>query len=331
MQSIASESKELKTKLLGIKPSQYQQLALQIFRFQARNCDTYHTYIESLGVEFDKINRLEDVPYLPVSAFKNEKVITGKWDESEVFHSSTTTGGIPACHYVKDANWYKIIARKCFEDVYGPVSDYSFFCLLPNYLERKGSSLVFMADDFIKTSGRKGGFYLYDHKRLIADLRETRGKKILLGVSYALLDIVKELPGRLDDIIVMETGGMKGRKEEIPRGELHLLLEESFGVNEIHSEYGMTELMSQAYSKGKGVFHPSFSMKISTVQVNDPLTIEEYGRTGIIRIIDLANIDSCSFVMTNDLGNVYVDGSFEIMGRADHSEIRGCNLMVSDL
>lgn len=306
-----------------------EDLIRQVFEYQYQNCDIYRSFCNHLNQTPDKINGISQIPHLPISAFKHYEVKCGKWKEEKVFTSSSTTGQVPSTHYVKDIEWYAGIAEMCFTQFYGDVSDYGFYALLPSYLERSGSSLIHMADHFLK-KGKRGGFYLYNHEELLKDIQKDESPKILLGVSFALLDLAETFAGRMDDVTIMETGGMKGRKKEISRDELHRTLKEAFHQESIHSEYGMTELMSQAYSNGDGFFYPPYTMKVDTVQLNDPLSKEDYGRSGILRIIDLGNIDTCSFIQTDDMGVVYSDGSFEVLGRVDHSEIRGCNLMVSD-
>jgi hypothetical protein len=308
-----------------------ESLLLDVFRIQSEHCKVYSDYIHYLGMDRSKVNSAADIPYLPISAFKHHMVKTGSWMPAATFTSSSTTGVVPGKHCVRDLEWYKEVSRKGFESFYGSVTEYTFFGLLPSYLERSGSSLVYMVDHFIKASGNQGGFFLYNHDELKKQLMDVQGKKILIGVSYALLDFLDLTGGINEGLIVMETGGMKGRKVELTREDLHHRLSHGFNLSSIHSEYGMTELLSQAYSAGDGVFKSSPTMIVASVQLNDPLTLESYGKTGILRIADLGNIDTCSFIQTEDLGIVHKDGSFEVLGRADHSEIRGCNLMVADL
>ncbi|NNF35837.1 MAG: acyl transferase [Saprospiraceae bacterium] len=306
-----------------------EHLVWEVYEYQYQSCYIYKSFCKNLNKTPDKINAINQIPYLPISAFKHYEVKCGKWQEEKVFTSSSTTGQIPSKHYVKDIDWYDAIAEKCFKQFYGDVSNYGFYALLPSYLERSGSSLIHMADHFLKKS-KRGGFYLYNHEELVKDIQEDESSKILLGVSFALLDLAETFAVRLDNVTLMETGGMKGRKKEISRDQLHGLLKQAFKQESIHSEYGMTELMSQAYSEGGGIFYTPQTMQVNTVQLNDPLSKEEYGRSGMLRIIDLGNIDTCSFIQTDDMGVVHPDGSFEVLGRVDHSEIRGCNLMVSD-
>lgn len=319
----------IKHKILSLSSSMGEDLVRQVYEYQYNNCDTYRSFCKNLNRTPNKIKGINQIPYLPISAFKYYEVKSGEWQEDKVFTSSSTTGQLPSKHFVKDIDWYNAIAEKCFHHFYGDVSDYGFYALLPSYLERSGSSLIHMSDHFLNKSER-GGFYLYNHEELLRNIQKDKSPKVLLGVSFALLDLAETFAERLENVIIMETGGMKGRKKEISRDELHRTLRNAFHQKFIHSEYGMTELMSQAYSGGDGIFFPPFTMQLDTVQLNDPLSKEDFGRSGILRIIDLGNIHTCSFIQTDDMGVMYPDGSFEVLGRVDHSEIRGCNLMVSD-
>ena len=268
----------------------------------------------------------KQIPFLPIELFKSHRVYCGSNPPQQIFTSSSTTGQTPSRHYVADLRIYEEAFTRSFELFYGPAEQTAIFALLPNYLEREGSSLIYMVEGLIRRGG--GGFYLYDHDALLRDMETHQGKKILLGVSYALWDLAEEQRGALHDVIVMETGGMKGRREELPREEFHRLLCDAFGVQSIHSEYGMAELMSQAYSDGKGIFRTPPWMRICVRDLNDPFRLLPNGATGGINLIDLANLYSCSFLQTQDLGKVYDDGSFRILGRISGSEIRGCNLLV---
>jgi hypothetical protein len=269
---------------------------------------------------------------MPIQFFKEFQVKTTDFEPEKVFLSSGTTGSIQSKHLVKDLNWYDWSFREAFDYFYGPIEDYVVLALLPSYLERDGSSLIYMADDFIKRSKHKeSGFYLNNRKELVENLNELEksGKKtLLLGVSFALLDLVEEHPFSLKHTIVMETGGMKGRRKEMIRKELHQVLASGFGVEHIHSEYGMTELLSQAYSKGKGIFQCPPWMKIKIRDTEDALTLLPTGKSGGINIIDLANRYSCSFLATQDLGRCIDEINFEVLGRFDNSDIRGCNLLI---
>lgn len=310
--------------------AQFEQVALEVFRFQAENNLVYQEFINLLGVEIPSVNSIKQIPFLPIRFFKSHQVISGEVVYEKIFTSSGTSGMQTSKHFVKDLEMYRKSLQYSFKHFYGDLKDYTIFALLPSYLERLGSSLIDMVEYWIEQSG-KGGFYLYNHQELYDDLleNEKQGKKaILIGVSFALLDFVENFQMNLNHTIVMETGGMKGRKEEITREELHRILKKGFGVEEIHSEYGMTELLSQAYSQSKMQFQTPSWMKIFLRDTEDPLTLLENAKTGGVNVIDLANLNSCSFIATDDLGRLYSDGSFEILGRFDHSDIRGCNLMV---
>lgn len=304
----------------------FDRVALEVFRFQAEACAPYREYLELLGVDPAAVECPEQIPFLPIELFKSHRVYCGSNPPQQIFTSSSTTGQTPSRHYVADLRIYEEAFTRSFELFYGPAEQTAIFALLPNYLEREGSSLIYMVEGLIRRGG--GGFYLYDHDALLRDMEAHQGKKILLGVSYALWDLAEEQRGALRDVIVMETGGMKGRREELPREEFHRLLCDAFGVQSIHSEYGMAELMSQAYSDGNGIFRTPPWMRICVRDLNDPFRLLPNGATGGINLIDLANLYSCSFLQTQDLGKVYDDGSFRILGRISGSEIRGCNLLV---
>ena len=311
---------------------EFQEVALKVFKHQFYNCKVYRSFCDLLYKHPSDINRIEDIPFLPIQFFKSRKVVSSTNEIDEIFTSSGTTGAITSKHYVTDINLYKESYLKGFHHFYGDIKDYILLALLPNYLERKGSSLVFMVDDLIrKSENEESGFYLNNLDELAQKLisLDKQGKKILLiGVSFALLDLIENYQFKLNHTIVMETGGMKGRRKEIIRNELHQILSKGFGVDKIHSEYGMTELLSQGYSKGDGIFDTPPWMKILTRDTEDALTIQKNGKTGGINVIDLANYNSCSFIATQDLGKVHDNGTFEIIGRFDNSDIRGCNLMV---
>lgn len=304
----------------------FDRVALEVFRFQAEACAPYREYLELLGVDPAAVECPEQIPFLPIELFKSHRVYCGSNPPQQIFTSSSTTGQTPSRHYVADLRIYEEAFTRSFELFYGPAEQTAIFALLPNYLEREGSSLIYMVEGLIRRGG--GGFYLYDHDALLRDMEAHQGKKILLGVSYALWDLAEEQRGALRDVIVMETGGMKGRREELPREEFHRLLCDAFGVQSIHSEYGMAELMSQAYSDGNGIFRTPPWMRICVRDLNDPFRLLPNGATGGVNLIDLANFYSCSFLQTQDLGKLYEDGSFRILGRISGSEIRGCNLLV---
>ncbi len=310
----------------------FEALAFQTFQHQFENNQTYRSFCDLLYVHPSDIKKIQDIPFLPIEFFKSHTIVSNNNAIQETFTSSGTTGSTPSKHPVTDISIYEESYLKGFAHFYGNIEDYVILALLPNYLERTGSSLTYMVNDLIKRSKHsESGFYLHDLKALTAQLikLDTAGKKVLLiGVSFALLDLIEASKFHLKHTIIMETGGMKGRRKELIRAELHQQLCEGFGVTEIHSEYGMTELLSQGYSKGNGIFQTPPWMKILARDPEDALTIQPNGKSGGINVIDLANINSCSFIATQDLGKVHVDNSFEILGRFDHSDIRGCNLMV---
>lgn len=310
----------------------FEALTFQIFKYQFENNRTYRSFCDLLYKHPSDIKRIEDIPFLPIEFFKSHEIVSNNNSIQETFTSSGTTGSITSKHHVTDISIYEESYLKGFKHFYGNIEDYVVLALLPNYLERKGSSLVYMANDFIKRSKQaESGFYLHDLKGLAEKLikLDQEGKKVLLiGVSFALLDLIETTQFNLKNTIIMETGGMKGRRKEMIRTELHQQLCEGFDLKEIHSEYGMTELLSQGYSKGNGIFETPPWMKLFTRDPEDALTIQPNGKSGGINVIDLANINSCSFIATQDLGKVHTDQTFEILGRFDHSDIRGCNLMV---
>ena len=311
---------------------EFEQKALEIFRFQADNCIVYRDFIRFLNVAVDKVNSIEMIPFLPIQFFKTHKIISNSAAIKQVFLSSGTTGN-QSSHFVTDTSLYEESYQKGFAHFYGNIEEYTILALLPSYLERKGSSLIYMVDDLIKKSkNSKSGFFLENTQkmmRIIQNQSKTDKKLLILGVSYALLDLVESQQFDLKDAIVMETGGMKGRRKELVREELHEILCNGFGTTKIHSEYGMTELLSQAYSKGDGVFECPPWMQILIRDTEDALTLLPNGKTGGINVIDLANINSCSFIATQDLGKRTSTTQFEILGRFDNSDIRGCNLLIS--
>lgn len=312
---------------------EFEKTVLKVFQFQAENNSVYKNFLKFLNVNPNEINSLEKIPFLPIRFFKEFEIISGHQTAEKIFASSGTTGSQTSKHFVTDVSFYCESLKHSFRHFYGEISEYTIFALLPSYLEREGSSLVDMVEFWIEESG-SGGFYLYNHEELFKNLieHEKSGKKaILIGVSFALIDFVEQYKLKLQNTIVMETGGMKGRKEEITREELHQVLKNGFGLGEIHSEYGMTELLSQAYSKGNSRFETPNWMKILIRDTEDPLSFLPQEKTGGINVIDLANLNSCSFIATDDLGKIHQDNSFEILGRFDNSDVRGCNLMVADI
>lgn len=311
---------------------EFQRVALKVFRFQSQSNKVYGQFLEFLKVNPFTVQSLEEIPFLPIRFFKQYTIKSTEAQEEIIFTSSGTTGMEVSRHFVTDLSFYRESLLRSFAHFYGKFEDYTIFALLPSYLEREGSSLIDMVQFWLEKSG-KGGFYLYNHEDLYHDLLENErlGKNaILIGVSFALLDFVEKYQMSLQHTIVMETGGMKGRKEEITREDLHTRLKKGFGVPDIHSEYGMTELLSQAYSRGNSRFETPSWMKILIRDTEDPLSLLPQGKTGGINVIDLANLNSCSFIATDDLGKIHPDGSFEILGRFDHSDVRGCNLMVAE-
>ena len=319
--------------IFNIKSSfEFEQLAIQIFKHQFENNRVYRSFCDLLYKHPSEVKTILDIPFLPIQFFKTREVLSSKKPVKITFTSSGTTGSETSKHHITDLSIYEQSFTKGFELFYGKIEDYVVLGLLPSYLEREGSSLVYMVDSMIKTSNHpESGFYLNNLSELKDTLTkvDSEGKKVLLiGVSFALLDLVETHQFNLKNTIVMETGGMKGRRKEIIRTELHNILKKGFGVAQIHSEYGMTELLSQAYSKGEGVFTCPPWMKVLTRDTEDALTIQESGKTGGLNIIDLANVNSCAFIATQDLGKTNLDGSFEVIGRFDNSDIRGCNLMV---
>lgn len=302
--------------------------ALALFRFQAERCEPYRQYLDLIGVAADEVCEVEQIPFLPIGLFKTHNIYCGEGQPEQIFTSSSTGGSVPSRHLMADLSIYERAFRGAFRNFYGDAAEWSIYGLLPSYLERKGSSLIYMVDRLIADAGGHGGFYLNDYERLIADIKADPRPKILLGVTYALLDLAEQFAPDLHDVVVMETGGMKGHREELPKEELHRILCNAFNVNAIHSEYGMAELTSQAYSRGGNRFFAPPWMRIITRDLNDPFRLLPTGQRGGINIIDLGNVYSCAFIQTEDAGRVFEDGSFEIAGRIDKSEIRGCNLLV---
>jgi hypothetical protein len=342
-QAIENERTSLTSRVLRMQETDFDALALDIFRFQAANNPLYQQYIQLSGVSPEKITHWTQVPFLPIELFKNYQVLTGSQPVLFSFESSGTTGQIPSKHPVCDPAFYQQISKIAFEREYGPLSDYPIFALLPSYLERSTSSLVFMMDHFIKESQSElSGFYLNQYEALVDALRQalaTDKKVWLMGVTFGLLDLVDSgidlsfMKEYKDRLIVMETGGMKGRREEWIRDKVHAYLQEKMGLDSIASEYGMTELFSQGYAKSQGIFTPAYTMRVCLREVGDPFAlVTQAHKTGGIKIADLGNIDSCAFIETRDLGSLEDDGvRFKVLGRFDNSEMRGCSLMVSGM
>lgn len=318
---------------------QFEKIALKVFRFQYENNLVYQEFCDFLKIDKQSVKKLQQIPFLPIQFFKNHNVVSNTNEIQETFTSSGTTGMISSKHLVTDVSLYEQSYRNAFSEFYGNIEDYAILALLPSYLERSSSSLIYMVKDLIELSNNEhSGFYLHNYDELIAKLIEldNAGQNILLiGVTYALLDLVEKQKFQLKNTIIMETGGMKGKRKELIREELHEILCDGFGVSSIHSEYGMTELLSQAYSLGNGIFECPSWMQILIRDTEDAMTYVSNGKTGGINVIDLANTNSCSFIATQDLGKKYPNqpagrqaGSFEVLGRFDNSDIRGCNLMV---
>ncbi|ANI88505.1 acyl transferase [Arachidicoccus ginsenosidimutans] len=321
-----------KTFIKNIFSGSHIQLSqiLEIFRFQYLNNEVYRAWCDCLKIDIDKVDAVENIPFLPISFFKTHKVVCGNFEPELVFESSGTTQTVNSKHFIKNENLYKESFIKCFELFYGNIDEYCIVGLLPNYLERGNSSLVKMVDELIKLSNHAdSGFYLYEFDKLhllLQNLENKKQKTLLFGVTFALLDFAEQFPMQLKNTIVMDTGGMKGRKKEMTRDEVHGFLKQNLGVKAIHSEYGMTELLSQAYSKGDGKYVCPPWMKVLLRDENDPLLVRQKGK-GLINIIDLANIYSCSFIATDDVGSIE-ENYFEIWGRLDNSDLRGCSLLA---
>jgi len=311
---------------------EFNEKALEIFRWQAENIPVYKEYLSSLDIKPVSIKTIEQIPFLPIQFFKSKKIISSGKIPETIFMSSGTTDRGRSQHHVADLSIYNLSFLKGFELAYGNITNVCVIALLPNYLEQGNSSLIYMIDSLIKQSNNtKSGFYLDEKNDLLnvlADLKKSKTKTILIGVTYALLDFLDNQKIDFEELTVMETGGMKGRRKEIIREELHQILSTGFGVSQIHSEYGMTELLSQAYSDGDGIFTTPPWMKILTREISDPLSLCKGNKTGGINVIDLANIHSCCFIATQDLGRIINVQQFEIIGRFDNSDTRGCNLMI---
>lgn len=330
-------------KIFAATAAEFETLALEVFHFQYAHNTLYKQYVDALQVSPLSVESLSQIPFLPIRFFKSHAVQTCVSEPAVIFESSGTTGSIPSRHYVKDASLYRESFLHGFELFYGPVKDWCIIGLLPSYLERENSSLVYMVNAMIGLSSHaESGFYLHDHDKLFSVLQKLEKKKqktILIGVTFGLLDFAEKYSLPLEHTIIMETGGMKGRRKEMIREEVHDLLKKAFDLPAVHSEYGMTELLSQAYSKGDGIFSCPPWMKIVLRDEEDPLsiqppidhhqlTVSDRGQTGAINVIDLANVYSCSFIATEDAGKLNRDGSFEVLGRMDNSDLRGCSLMA---
>ncbi len=315
-------------------PFFFEEKALELFRFQASANQIYRKYLEFLRINPAKISLLSQIPFLPIEFFKFHSVTSVTATPEILFESSGTTGQVRSRHLVYDTAFYQKVAQRIFEDRYGPLTGFHILALLPSYIERSGSSLVYMVEHFIRQSGSsESGFFLHNREQLVStiEILSRQNKKVLLvGVTFALLELAEQYGGRdWSRVIVMETGGMKGRREELLRDEVHTILKQAFNLSVIHSEYGMTELLSQAYSAGEGIFQMPHTMRILIRDSNDPFSMYAHQRNGGINIIDLANADSCAFIETKDLGVVLSENTFRVLGRFDNSDIRGCNLLIA--
>ena len=327
---------KLNHKIFSINKQEFEPVALEVFRFQYENNLVYRQFVDALQVDITRVESMHAIPFLPISFFKSHKVVSTEFVPDVVFESSGTTLSSSSRHYVKRLSQYKESFLKTWKIFYGNPGQVCIIGLLPSYLERKNSSLTLMVAELIALSQHpQSGFYLYEYDKLYAVLQELgkKGQKtILIGVTFGLLDFAEQYSLSLQHTVVMETGGMKGRRDELTRQQVHGFLQERLGVATVHSEYGMTELLSQAYSKGEGIFHCPPWMRVLLREEDDPLKVQDasdvFAYSGVINIIDLANIDSCAFIATDDVGRLYADGSFEVLGRMDNSDIRGCSLMV---
>lgn len=316
----------------SINAENFKEIALALFRFQYEHNDLYRKFTDALHIDPAQVKELTQIPYLPIPFFKTYKVKTGNWEDTALlFESSGTTGDIPSRHFVHDAVLYEDSLLEGFKEVYGDPSEYAVLALLPSYLERGNASLVHMAKVLMEKSGHPAnGFYLDEWDKLGSVLQELNAKKqktLLLGVTFALLDFAAASPMQLPYTVVMETGGMKGRRAEWTRAQVHEYLQAQLGLTQVHSEYGMTELLSQAYAVANGQFKAATTMNVLVRDINDPLDVHTNG-VGCLNVIDLANVYSCAFIATEDVGKIAADGSFEVLGRMDHAALRGCNLMV---
>jgi phenylacetate-coenzyme A ligase PaaK-like adenylate-forming protein len=329
------EFKDIERQIFEVNsPGLFNELALKIFHLQYKKTTVYRRFVDYLNVDITRVNHFSEIPFMPIEFFKQHQVLTDGLRAEEVFKSSGTTGRQSSRHYVAKTDVYIDSFTKGFKKFFGQPDDYIILALLPSYLEQGGSSLVYMAQRLIELSGQKeSGFYLDNYQKLaevLTKLCETKKKVILLGVTYALLDLAERFPLQFSELILVETGGMKGRRQEIIREELHETLKQAFGIKQVCSEYGMTELLSQAWSKGEGIFETPPWMKVIIRDVNDPLSLLPEGKSGGINLIDLANLYSCSFIASGDLGKILPggDGRFSVLGRFDNSDVRGCNLLV---
>jgi hypothetical protein len=322
----------LQEAVFSVDELHFDALALEVFRFQSQNCQVYNRYLEHLQTDITNIQDIADIPYLPIEFFKNFEVKTGEFEPELVFESSSTTGKGVSRHFVKNSSFYTESCTKSFKAFFGDHHKYCHLALLPSYLERGHSSLVFQVNHFIAGSDfPQSSFFLHDMDRLHQVLSENEHQQIptmLWGVTYALLDFIEKYPMQLQHTTVLETGGMKGKRKEITREELHGNLKKALGITNVSGEYGMTELMSQAYAIKDGIYRCPPWMRVAGREINDPLGKPVFGRHVALNVTDLANLHSCSFVSTSDIGKVNMDRSFTVLGRMDYSDTRGCNLLV---
>jgi len=324
--------KSFKANLTKITESSFEAAALQLFTYQYNNNPLYKTYSDYINVDPSKVRTVAEIPFLPIEFFKNQIVKTGKWETQAIFESSGTTGAITSKHHIEDLGFYLNQSEMIFREFYGQPEEYTFLALLPSYLERNNSSLVYMIDHFIKVSkSEHSGFYLNEVDQLmetIKRLKNKRTKTIIIGVTFALLELAENFKEDLSEMTVMETGGMKGRRKELTQNEVHQILKDSFSLENVHTEYGMTELLSQAYSKRNGLLSWPSWCKVLLRDLNDPFDMGTKRKTGGVNIIDLANIHSCAFIETKDIGEIINQKEFKVLGRMDNSEVRGCNLLI---
>jgi phenylacetate-coenzyme A ligase PaaK-like adenylate-forming protein len=322
---------EWEYKVLNVTNEGFEKLALELFHFQYKENPVYRAFVNALGLKPDNIKSIEQIPFLPISFFKNKEIKSTDFIANMIFESSGTTGSTHSKHSIKNIEWYTDVFKTIFEMFYGPIQDWCIIGLLPSYLERNNSSLVFMVNSLIEKSNHpKSGFYLNEYEQLFKMLNEVETKQqktLLIGVTFALLDFAEKYSITLNNTVLMETGGMKGRRQEMIRDNVHSILKKAFGVAVIHSEYGMTELLSQAYSYGNGIYKSPPWMKVLIRDDEDPFLIMKSGN-GVINVIDLANIYSCCFIATDDIGKLNEDGSFEVLGRLDETDLRGCSLLT---
>jgi len=320
--------KSFKEKVFNIHLLDFEETSIELFKYQYTYNGIYRNYVEALGKNLEMVKSLADIPFLPIDFFKKQEIITDEWTPATFFESSGTSGMQPSVHQIRDIDFYLSLCENIFEKRFGPLGDYKILALLPSYLERAHSSLIAMVQKFILKAAKGSDFYLNNYEDLIKNLK-VRGKEkvIIWGVTFAILDFAEKYPMDLSQILIMETGGMKGRSRELTREEFYQVLKNKLNVNKVFAEYGMTELLSQAYAEN-GNFKSPDSMKVLVRDVNDPFSYVEKGKTGGLNIIDLANIHSCAFIETKDLGRIRNDDTFEVLGRFDNSDLRGCNLML---